>query len=205
MKNLSVDSLPVNWFDLALIVLLVVGILRGRKRGMSQEFLDVIKWLVVVAAASFLYQPAGQMLAQNKVFDLLGGYIIAYVGIMMVVLAIFVYVKRAFGGKLLGSDTFGRAEYPLGMLSGLIRFACMIIVALAVLNARYYNPAEVTAEIKFQNDNYGAQFFPTLHSVQAQVFQQSPCGKWIKGNLGMLLIKPTAPEKKELRPQRELP
>jgi uncharacterized membrane protein required for colicin V production len=202
------NNLPFGWFDLVLVAMLVVGFLRGRKRGMSQEFLDVIKWLVVVLVAGFYYEPVGRMLAQNRVFSLLFSCLVAYLGIMLVVLAVFTYVKRVIGGKLLGSDKFGGAEYPLGMVSGIIRFACMTLVMLALLNARNFDSHEVAAEIKFQNDNYGSQFFPTLRSVQSAVFEKSLTGPWIKRNLALLLIKPTAPEKKDLkdlRPKSDFP
>jgi len=205
MKSLNLDNLPVNWFDLAVVILLLVGVLRGRKRGMSQEFLDVFKWLVLVLAAGFLYQPVGDMLPQSAMFDRLACYIVAYLGIAMVVFSLFIFIKRALGGKLIGSDKFGNAEYPLGMVSGMIRFACMIVAALALLNARAYTSAEVNAEIKFQNDNYGSQFFPTLQTIQAQVFKKSMSGPVIKDCLGLVLIKPTAPAKKDLRPEVALP
>lgn len=199
------DKMPVNWFDLAIIVLLVIGLLRGRKRGMSQEFLDVIKWLVIVATAGLFYQPVGTLLTQNRVFSLLFGYIAAYVLIVLVVLTFFIFIKRVLGGKLIGSDAFGKAEYPLGMISGMIRFACMTLAALAVLNARSYSSSEIAAAVKYQNDNYGSQFFPTMQTVQAQVFKKSMSGPWIKHNLALLLIKPTSPEKKELRSRHDLP
>src|SRR5262249_16894205 len=125
-------------------------------------------------------------------------YIIAYVGTALVIVLLFAGIKRALGGKLLGSDLFGKAEYYLGMGSGLIRFACILLVVLAVLNARYYTVQEVKAEEKFQNDVYGSHFFPTLQNIQSTVFERSFTGPWIKENLSFLLIKPTAPEKKEL-------
>jgi hypothetical protein len=79
---------------------------------------------------------------------------------------------------------------------------------LALLNARSFDSHEVAAEIKFQNDNYGSQFFPTLRSVQSAVFEKSLTGPWIKRNLALLLIKPTAPQKKDLkdlRPKSDFP
>jgi len=51
---------------------------------------------------------------------------------------------------------------------------------------------------KFQDDVYGSNFFPTLHTLQATVFDRSLSGPWIKENLGFLLIKPTEPQNKEL-------
>ncbi len=205
MKFLNLDNLPVNWFDLTVVILLLVGILRGRKRGMSQEVLDVLKWLTVVIAAGFLYQPLAELLPQGMVFGKLSSYVFSYVIIALIVLTFFLFIKRAIGGKLLGSDKFGSAEYPLGMVSGMIRFACMTIVALSLLNARSYSTAEVQAELKYQNDNYGSQFFPTLQTVQAQVLSKSMSGSWVRRNLALLLITPTKPEKKDLRPGMDLP
>ena len=122
----------------------------------------------------------------------------AYVGAALLVFLLFAGIKRAFGGKLLGSDIFGRSEYYLGMGSGLVRFSCMLLAALALLNARYFSPTEVRAMEKFQDDVYGSNYFPTFHSLQATVFDRSLTGPWIKENLGFLLIQPTEPEHKEL-------
>jgi hypothetical protein len=74
----------------------------------------------------------------------------------------------------------------------------MLLAALALLNARYYSPTEVRAMQKFQDDVYGSDYFPTLHSLQVTVFDKSLTGPWIKQNLGFLLIKPTEPEDKQL-------
>ena len=51
---------------------------------------------------------------------------------------------------------------------------------------------------KYQDDLYGSNYFPTLHSLQATVFERSLTGSWIKENLSFLLIKPTEPEHKEI-------
>jgi hypothetical protein len=116
----------------------------------------------------------------------------------LLVMLVFAGIKRLMGGKLVGSDIFGRSEYYLGMGAGLVRFSCMLLAALALLNARYFSPLEVRAMEKFQDDVYGSNFFPTLHSLQASVFDKSLSGPWIKANLGFLLIKPTEPEKRDL-------
>ncbi len=49
----------------------------------------------------------------------------------------------------------------------------------------------------FQNDVYGANYFPTWHSAQEVVFERSLAGSWIKDNLSFLLITPTQPEDKQ--------
>jgi len=194
------DSLPFNMFDFLLVGVLVAGLLRGRKQGMSEELLSLLKWVVLVCCCAVAYHPLGEIfLGTTTVFSTLSCYLMAYITAALVVLALFALVKRAFGGKLLGSDIFGQAEYYLGMGSGLVRFSCALVVVLALLNARAYDPEEVRAMQAYQNREFGSTYFPTLQSVQAAVFEESLTGPWIRGNLGFLLIEPTKPENKQFK------
>lgn len=196
---MSLDQLPINFFDAVLIAVLLAGIAQGRKHGMSEELLSMIQWLIILFGCAVIYEPLGQIIGQfTKMFGRLSCYLVAYVGGALLVLLVFTAIKRTMGGKLLGSDIFGRSEYYLGMMSGLVRCTCILLAALALLNARYFSPTEVRAMEKFQDDVYGSNFFPTLHSLQSTVFDRSLTGPWIKENLGFLLIKPTEPEKREL-------
>src|SRR6476619_4513741 len=171
-------SLPVNAFDVFLLVVLASGIARGRKNGMSQELMQVLKWLTVLLVCAVAYEPVATLFGQTTtLFSTLSCYLMAYIGAALVIILLFAAINRALGGKLLGSDLFGGAEYYLGMGSGLLRFTCILLVALAVLNARYFSPQEVKAEEAFQNDVYGSHYFPTLHSVQAVVFEHSFSGR----------------------------
>jgi len=196
---MDLDQLPVNLFDLVVIGVVVAGIARGRKHGMSVELLSLLKWLAIVFGCAAIYAPLGLMVeAFTPMFGQLTCYLIAYISGALLLLVLFAGIKRALDGKLLGSDIFGRSEYYLGMGSGLVRFSCMLLAALALLNARYFSPTEVRAMQNFQNDVYGSEYFPTLQSVQAMVFDKSLTGPWIKQNLGFLLIQPTAPEDTQL-------
>jgi uncharacterized membrane protein required for colicin V production len=193
--NFRLDQLPFNSFDMILVGILVAGLLVGRKHGMSQELISVLKWVTVLVVCAVLYEPMGQLFKSfTKLFGLLTCYLVAYAVLAGVIVGLFALLKRALGGKLIGSDVFGKSEYYLGMGSGLVRFACILLCALALLNARYYKPTEVRAMEKFQDDVYGSNFFPTLHTVQYVVFERSITGSWIKQNLSFLLIKPTSPE-----------
>jgi len=195
---MSLDQLPVNLFDVALLVVLILGILQGRKNGMSQELMSLIKWLVLVAVCAVIYQPVGERLAAGSPFSLLASFLMVYMAAALVILALFALVKHSLGGKLIGSDIFGRSEYYLGMGSGLVRFGCILLAFLALLNARYFSPAEVRAMENFQNDVYGSNFFPTWHTAQEVVFEKSVSGPIIRQYLGFLLIQPTAAEDKQL-------
>ncbi len=203
---MNIDNLPFNWFDISVALLLLIGLQRGRKRGMSEEFLTMLNWVALVLVCSIAYEPIGSWLASITPFSLLFCYIVAYAVSAMVVASVFLLVKRSMSGKLVGSDAFGRGEYYLGMPSGMLRFACILLAGLALLNARLYRAEEIKAMTKFQNDNYGSQFFPTLQTLQEQVFAKSLIGPQIKTYLAFLLIKPTFPEGKQLeRAKTDLP
>ena len=52
-----------NFFDVLVMVVLIIGMIRGKVRGMSEELLDVFKWLLAVVAAALDYKPMGDWLA----------------------------------------------------------------------------------------------------------------------------------------------
>ena len=184
-------KLPINLFDLLLFAILSAGLVRGRKQGFSVELLSLLKWVTLLLACAVVYGPAGAAVAEVGSFDLLSAYLMAYLGTALAVFLVFSIIERRVGPKLAGSDIFGHAEYYLGMGSGLVRFACMLLVGLALLNARGFSPAELKEMDDFQVNNYGSKVFPTLHTLQVEVFDRSLAGSWIKQDLPFLLISPT--------------
>jgi uncharacterized membrane protein required for colicin V production len=196
---MSLDALPFNAFDLLLVVILAAGIYTGRKEGMSGGLIPLLRWLCIVFICAVAYEPLGNLFyTSTSIFSTLTCYLLAYVGSALIIVATFIGIKRGLGGKLLGSDVFGSTEYYFGMGSGLVRFACIILAFLALLNARLYSSAEIKARERYVNDVYGKDYFPGLQVLQSTVFEKSLTGPWIKENLSFLLIKPTAPEDKSL-------
>lgn len=189
---MSLDELPFNLFDVILVGVLIAGFMVGRKRGMSGELIGMLRWLCILFFCALAYEPIGSFFGETtRLFSRLTCYLVAYLGAAIIVVLLFIGVHRSFGGKLLGSDAFGGAEYYLGMGSGVVRFFSILMVGLALLNARHYTAREVRAEEAQQKDLYGSHFFPTLHSVQVAVFQKSLTGPWLQQNLSFLFIKPT--------------
>ena len=193
------DTFGISWVDLALLLVLGLGLWRGRKRGMSEELLDIIKWALIVVVAGFLYEPGGRFLADmTSVFSLASCYVAVYMGLALLIVILFSFIRRGVGAKLVGSDVFGSAEYYLGMVAGVFRYACIILVGLAFLNARYYSPEELRARAKYQQDNFGSSFFVTLPDLQEEVFKHSFAGRFTQEYLNVVLIRPTAGEDKGL-------
>jgi hypothetical protein len=189
-------NLPFNLFDILLVLLLVAGIIQGRKHGVSLELLTAGKWLTLVLVCAAVYNPLGNLISMTGGFDLLSCYLFAYLGTGVLVFMLFSILERRWLPKLTGSDIFGRGEYFLGMGSGMLRFGCILLVGLALLNAREFSPSEVRNQERYQEDNFGSDLFPGLHSLQVAVFEKSLAGGFIKQDLSFLLINPTSANEK---------
>jgi hypothetical protein len=117
--------------------------------------------------------------------------ITAYVLIGFAINLVFIWIKEGIGEKLTGSDYFGRNEYYLGMLAGLVHFACIIIALVSLMHSRVYTPAELADIEKFQKKNFEDIRFPTYPSVQFAVLSESFTGRSIVNYLHPVLIEST--------------
>jgi uncharacterized membrane protein required for colicin V production len=185
-------SAHFNPFDLVLAVILLIGVVRGRKRGMSEELLDVLEWVVIVVGCALAYRHVSNLLGAGSM-PIIWADILSYLLIGAIIMLLFKSIKRAVGEKLIEGDAFGRFEYYLGMAAGGLRYLCVAIVFLALLNAKYISPAERAANVKMQQENFGSISFPTIASVQQEIFKKSFAGHFIATKLKILLIRPVAP------------
>jgi uncharacterized membrane protein required for colicin V production len=206
------QNLSVNWFDVVVLAVLAFGFWRGRKRGMSREALPTLFWLVAVIGAGFGYQPLGDLLRSTgyvkQVFgtsinERTAAYVVSYLAIVMVAFILHSLVGKFFKEKVAGSNAFGSGEYYLGIIAGMIRYSCIALFFLALLNAPYYSAADIMAQKAYNNRWYGGgmkdysgDFIPSLADIQAGVFKNSIAGQAIQNNLSALLIQSNAPGKK---------
>jgi uncharacterized membrane protein required for colicin V production len=179
----------VGLFDVLLIIAFGLGCWRGKKRGISEELLDFLQWLVIVVAAGFLYALVGDLLVQAKLPRLwanIGGY----VAVMIVVSIIFGLIKKSVGNKMVESDFFGGWEYRLGMAAGGIRYLCIWIVVLAMLSARHFDAATVDAQRKAQEKEVGLVLLPSWGILSRMAFYDSFTGPYIRQYLAHQLMSP---------------
>jgi len=197
-------ALPMpNAFDAIVVIILLWGLNKGRKHGMSEELMIMLQWIAIVVAGAYLYRPFGDMLALSSPVSHLFCYITIYVTTAIVTKILFALIKKATGGKLVGSSIFGAAEYYLGMIAGAVRYACMLIAALALLNAPYYSQADIAAARAYQDKEFGSNYFPELSGIQQTVFNESVVGSMIKERAGVLLIASTKFEKKAIERRKD--
>lgn len=193
-----------NWFDVALVAVLAFGFWRGRRNGMTKEILPVLQWIAIVISGAFGYKTLGDFFIQQGIVKTLFGktigeetitYTASYVIIALGVFIIFSFIKRKLKPRLEGSNAFGSSEYYFGMISGMTRYSCMVIFALAILNAPVYTQADIQSARNFNNRWFGGgvsgfsgDFFPTVSETQVSIFKDSLAGPLIKDYLAVLLI-----------------
>jgi uncharacterized membrane protein required for colicin V production len=193
--SVTTNGLPVNWFDAAVLILLVFGLFRGRKNGMTRELGPTLQWLTVVIAAGLTYILVASLYAnQCGLKSKVGSAVLGYLSIAVLLFLIFTPIKQTLKKRAENGGLFGGSEYYLGMLSGLVRYAAMVIFALALLNARSYTSAEIAAKKAYNQRWYGGgmysgDYMPDIHTAQDAVFKQSFLGPYIQSYLGMLLIQ----------------
>lgn len=193
---MDLKSLQFNWVDLMVVALLVAGVAAGRRRGMSQELLDLLKWVAVVVVGGLFYEPLGAYLAEWAGLSLLAGYWTGYGLLALSVLLVFSVLRRAVGEKLVSSDLFGRGEFYLGMLAGCARQACVVVVLLALVNARLYTPEELRQAAAYQQREFGSVLLPTLGELRQHIVAHSYTGRLATRHLSAVLIRPTSPKER---------
>jgi uncharacterized membrane protein required for colicin V production len=198
-QSFELDHLPIGWFDLVLVVVLGFGLFRGRRNGMTKEVLPLFFWVATVLVCGLFYEMSGELLINLTGWGALICNLAGYLGLMFLVYLLYYALKQFLTPRLTGSNFFGSGEYYLGMASGLIRYACIVFVALALLNAPHYTAADIAQTKAFNarwfgggQQGFSGDFFPTVQSVQAATFEKAFTGRYIKQYAGVMLIN-TAP------------
>lgn len=185
---LNSNTLRVDWFDAVLVGVLAFGLFRGRKNGMAKELIPMLTWLALALVSGLYYQLVARSFENAFGFDELTGNVLGYIVLGLIVYLVFSLIKTNLAPKLETSNVFGNSEFYLGMPAGMIRFACILLVALAFIHAKHYTEKEIAAHNAYVERWYGSEFFPDLHTIQVQVFEKSFVGPPIEKYLGGLLI-----------------
>jgi uncharacterized membrane protein required for colicin V production len=206
-----------NFFDLAVVAVLVLGFWRGRKRGMTKELLPTLQWLAILLGAGLghiyladwlQHQGVIKQVFGNTFNERTAALMSAYLAIALVIFIVFSVLKKKFNPKLEGSSFFGDNEYYWGVAAGLVRYMCLLLVVLALLNAPYYSAGDIAAIKKYKLNAFAAgggvkgmendtgDYIPSIYQVQDFVFKESLTGPLIKQYLSVVLINTTEAVKK---------
>ena len=177
-----------NYFDIIVVVWLIIGFFRGRKKGMSQELLPLLQWIGIVILGGRYYARLSPTVQQYTHLTTLWSNVTAYLVIGLGVHLIYRWFKQMFAEKLVEKDPFGRGEFYLGMMSGVTRFGCMILMAMALMNSHVGTAAELAQMEKFQAAWFSDIRFPTYGEFQQDALIKSFTGKLVETHLQPVLI-----------------
>lgn len=194
---MDLSVITLSWFDLAAVTLIVVGIFHGRKNGMSQELFNTMKWLAMLTISAAIYLPIGELILRFVPIAPIYGYISAYILANVALTAILVTVRKKIKDKMSGSDVFGRAEFPLGMVAGAFQYACMLVMFMAVLNAKYVDEEALERQDARQKKALGENFFPSPGNIHKDVLYGSIAGQTVRDFLSTQLMRQVNPPKKK--------
>ena len=202
-----VNNMSVSWFDAVFLVALGFGVFRGRRNGLSRELLPMLQWILLTITCGLGYPTVAQWCITYLKWSRAISDVAGYVALALVILLCFAFLKNRFTERLVKYDAFKSGEYYLGMPAGMIRFAFILLVPLALLNAPVYTATEIAAQKVSQQQTFGGgqegfsgNFFPSVNDIQASVFVQSVTGRFVKKNLGMLLIDTRRLDVKHIKP-----
>lgn len=198
-------STPISWVDFLTIIIVCVGFIRGRKRGLSEELLDTIQWLAIIVAGAFLYRLLADALTLGALNMSVATYcVLSYLVIALLIKIVFVLFKQRFGQKLVESDIFGRAEFYGGMAAGAVRWTCMYLFLLSILHAPSYTAEELAQRQKEVEYNFGSDFFPSVSKIQDAVFKKSLTGLGADTYLSLFLLEPSSADAGALRSDKSM-
>lgn len=192
-------DIPLGAIDLVTAVVLFLGILRGRRRGLSEELLDMLQWVAIIVLGGMYYRTVSQMVGQSPMFSRVTYNVTAYLIIALVVKLVFSIIKRRLGEKIIGADIFGRCEYYFGMMGAMVRFACVYLFLLNFLHAPLYTAEDLVANQKYQERWFSDIRFPTPCTMQQTVFKESATGWLAERYLNPVLLEPAKRGTSELR------
>ncbi|MBM3878194.1 MAG: CvpA family protein [Verrucomicrobia bacterium] len=183
------DQMSLEWFDLAVAAVLLYGVYRGRRNGMSEELLPLLQWLLILVVGSYTYALFGDFL--HLASGLHPNFCRAAVYALDALLIKWLCdcARHGLGDKLVSSDVFGQSEYVFGMAAGALRHACRLVFFMALISAPYISEAKRAANARMQRENFGVITFPTFGSIQHAVLRESWTGRLVTRHLSNLLIE----------------
>lgn len=197
-------SLTVGWVDFVTILVICVGVIRGRKRGLSEEILDTAMWILILVAGAYFYRSLGDLMNQKSLLSKLACYILSYILIALGLKIVFTLIKSKFGAKIVESDMFGRLEFYGGMGAGAVRFTCIYFFLISLLHAPHYSAEFLAKRAKDVDYNYGSDFFPHPSKIQKAVFNDSFTGKITEKHLAVLLLEQMDGKSKVIRDETSM-
>jgi hypothetical protein len=190
---LSLSFQWFHWFDLLVIVAIGLGVYLNRHGNALHQIFGVIHWLAVLVVCAFLYKKPAMWLADATGMRPDIAALILYPLIVAAVYFLFGIKRRSLAKQADKVEMFGHREYHVAMAVGGLKAAIILFVGMAWINARYVTDADLHDYDVFCQDNFGGIHWPTLSTVQEDVFVDALSGRMARKYLSRVLVTPLPP------------
>ncbi|MGB0583139.1 MAG: hypothetical protein ACPGVU_25935 [Limisphaerales bacterium] len=184
-------ALRLNMFDALLLGALGWGVYQGKEQGASSTHVSVVQWMVIALpgglAGAFLGSFLGPMLG-SAYWGQLTGYLIW----IFIVVGFFAFLNSKGASEWKEADWFGKTEYPLGVLGCMIKYFCIVLTVMSLLNANYYTSEMIRRDREWQIEEFGSALFPSFTMLNNTVFNTSFSGPPLKKTFEGWAILPSA-------------
>ena len=183
--------LHYHWFDLVTLVIIVAGLLYGRKQGLSVELVPLLHWVTLIIVCGTFCESLGAPIAKLIEIQLNEAAVFVYLFLAVVISYGFWTIRKTLARGLPGADYFGAAEFPLGAAAAAVRFLCILFAGLSLMSATYIPEEELAEPIYayLRDDSEGLK--PV--DLHRSVFVRSWSGRWMKYSFGPWLINAQPP------------
>lgn len=124
----------MNWLDIVILIILAAFAYHGWLRGFVLTMLDVLGLLIGAAMAVILYRfPGGWLMAWGLPRPIANS--LAFIGIFLIIEAIFWAVARRFYRSLPRSTEISPINHVLGIIPGLIKGVIFLAVLIPLMMA----------------------------------------------------------------------
>lgn len=178
-----------NIYDFLFLALIIVGVFTSKK-GLPMELLPLGRWLGIVLLGAFVYLPLAGFIVRMGKMSFGGAAVLAYLILAGIVVAVFIALKTNLQRPLEAARFFGNGDHVLGMAAGGVKMLCVVIAVMALLNTRNVDKAQMAANAKMQEENFGTINFATFGTIQKGVVHESFLGGVTAHYAPFLLIQP---------------
>lgn len=178
-----------NTYDFLFLALIIVGVCAS-KQGLPMELLPLGRWLGIVLLGAFVYLPLAGFIVRMGKMSFGGAAVLAYLILAGIAVAVFIALKTNLQRPLESARFFGKGDHVLGMAAGGVKMLCVVIAVMALLNARHVDEAQMAANAKMQEQNFGTINFDTFGTIQKGVVHESFLGGATARYAPFLLIQP---------------
>lgn len=186
----AATALRLNMFDAVLVGLVGFGIWRGKQEGFSGEHMGLLQWMLITLAGGIMAGALGSLFESLFSASRYWGQILGFIMWAAMVVGGFSFLASKGKVELGDGDTFGRLEYPLGILAGAIKNFCILLAVISLLNGRHYSAEQIAASRAAQVKEFGSALIPTPALLSQSVFQASFFGPHIKKYLSWAMLTP---------------